>query len=75
MYEGEVAKEQFANAFPNDFRKHAVAEGLFGGEFLISQMNFIEKMIVKKVSGVSNETSNLDYTAIQRFSDEFNQIH
>jgi menaquinone-dependent protoporphyrinogen oxidase len=74
MYEGEIAKEQFANAFPSDLREHSRAEGLFGGEFLISHMNFIEKMIVKKVSGVTDETSNLNYPAIQRFSDEFNKI-
>lgn len=74
MYEGEVAKQQFTNSFPADLREHARAEGLFGGEFLISEMNFLEKMIIKKVSGVTAETSNLDFQAIERFSHEINAV-
>jgi menaquinone-dependent protoporphyrinogen oxidase len=73
MYEGDVAREQFDNAFPIDLRVRAVAKGLFGGEYLFIKMNFIEKMIVRKVSGVATETSNLDTSAILQFAQTFNE--
>jgi menaquinone-dependent protoporphyrinogen oxidase len=45
----------------------SIANGIFGGEFLVSKMNFIERQIVKRVSGVTEDTSNLDTTAIMTF--------
>ncbi|HEY2420662.1 MAG TPA: flavodoxin domain-containing protein [Neobacillus sp.] len=72
MKEGDSAIEQFNNAFPVELRKNSVALGLFGGEFLFSKMNYIEKQIVKKVTGVSTEQSNLDVEAIKLFASKVN---
>lgn len=66
-HDGETAVEQFDEAFPEELRNRAVANGIFGGEFLVSKMNFIERQIVKKVSGITADTSNLDTTAIMSF--------
>jgi menaquinone-dependent protoporphyrinogen oxidase len=66
-HDGETALEQFDAAFPEELRKMSIANGIFGGEFLVSKMNFIERQIVKKVSGVTEDTSNLDTTAIMTF--------
>jgi menaquinone-dependent protoporphyrinogen oxidase len=66
-HDGETAIEQFDSAFPEKLRKVSIANGIFGGEFLVSKMNFIERQIVKKVSGVTEDTSNLDTTAIMSF--------
>lgn len=66
-HEGETAIEQFNNAFPEDLRNLAVASGIFGGEFLVSKMNFIERQIVKKVNGITTDTSHFDTTAIMTF--------
>jgi menaquinone-dependent protoporphyrinogen oxidase len=73
-HEGELAKEQFENAYPKELRDAAVVTGLFGGEFLISQLNFLEKWMVKQVSGVATDTSKLDYQSIMEFIDRFNQV-
>lgn len=73
MNQGDAAKEQFENVFPNDLKEKAVVKGLFGGEFLISKMNFIEKMMVKKVSGVTIESSNLNAQSILQFAERINQ--
>ncbi|WML31501.1 flavodoxin domain-containing protein [Neobacillus sp. OS1-32] len=67
MREGELAIEQFNNAYPQELRKNAVALGLFGGEFLVSKMNFFERQVVKKVDGVVADRSNLDVSAIMEF--------
>lgn len=66
-HDGETALEQFNNAFPEELRNRSLANGIFGGEFLVSKMNFIERQIVKKVNGITADTSNLDTTAIMTF--------
>ncbi|MED4226358.1 flavodoxin domain-containing protein [Neobacillus cucumis] len=74
MREGEMAVEQFNNAFPQDLRKNAVALGLFGGEFLVSKMNFFERQVVKKVDGITSDQSRLDLEAISEFALRFNHL-
>ncbi|WHY69299.1 flavodoxin domain-containing protein [Neobacillus sp. SuZ13] len=74
MHDGETAIEQFNHAFPQELRKNSAAMGLFGGEFLMSEMNFIEKQIVKKVSGATRDQLNLDYEAIKEFASKLNNI-
>jgi menaquinone-dependent protoporphyrinogen oxidase len=66
-HDGETALEQFNEAFPEELRNVSIANGIFGGEFLVSKMNFIERQIVKKVNGITTDLSNLDTTAIMTF--------
>ncbi len=68
MYEGEKATAQFEGAFPEKLREHAVAVGLFGGVVDFDKMNFVERAIVKKVSGVSETVSNVKEDAIEQFA-------
>ncbi|SDY27336.1 menaquinone-dependent protoporphyrinogen oxidase [Evansella caseinilytica] len=74
MYEGEKAKEQFNQAFPEKLRQHSSANSLFGGEFLMSKMNFIERKIIQKVSGTTTDTFNLDELAIEEFAEQVNAL-
>ena len=55
---------EFSNAFPELLRKHAITSKCVGGEFLFEKMNFIEKLIVKKVSGISHNVSKIDDSKI-----------
>ncbi|MFC1569526.1 flavodoxin domain-containing protein [bacterium] len=61
------AQEQFDNAFPEALRLHAKVQGLFGGAFDFDKMNFIQKAIIKKISGVEDSVNNLNETAIHKF--------
>lgn len=72
MREGEEAVEQFEHAFPKELRDKALTSGLFGGEFIFSKMNFLEKMIVKKVSGETDDVSKLDVELIKEFARQYN---
>ncbi|MDY6801220.1 MAG: hypothetical protein SVU94_08360 [Bacteroidota bacterium] len=45
MEEGEKAREQFKNAYPESLRSKAI-DGHFGGEFNFDKMNFFEKAII-----------------------------
>lgn len=74
MYEGDKAQKQFETAYPQELRDHAISSGLFGGEFLVSNMNFFERQIVKKVAGVTSNVSTINVDEIKRFAENFNNI-
>jgi menaquinone-dependent protoporphyrinogen oxidase len=64
------AEEQFNQAFPEPLRKHAISCKITGGEFLMEKMNFFEKAIVKKVSGITEPTNNIKEDQINDFVTE-----
>lgn len=66
----EKAREQFKNAFSEDLRNHALATGLLGYEFLLEEMNFFEKAIVKKVAGQTESVHQINHKAIEDFVNE-----
>ena len=68
MFDGEVAKKQFEEAYPLELRNHASATGMFGGELTMDKMNALEKMIVKKVAGADHDISKLNQLAIREFA-------
>ncbi|WP_216829600.1 flavodoxin domain-containing protein [Alkalihalobacterium elongatum] len=72
MNEGELAKVQFNKVYPLELRKHSIANGLFGGELLFSQMNFLERQIIKKVKGISGDVTNLNEKSIKAFANQLN---
>ena len=68
MKKGEEAQQQFIDAFPETLRQHAEVKGIFGGEFLFEKMNFLERMIIKKSTGVKESISSIDNRIIDRFA-------
>ncbi|WP_462409799.1 flavodoxin domain-containing protein [Neobacillus sp. Marseille-QA0830] len=72
MRKGDIAIEQFNHAFPTELRKNSVAMGLFGGELLVSRMNFFERHVVKRVDGVTKDLSEIDLKAIMEFASRIN---
>ena len=71
MEEGEKADQQFRAAFPADLIAHAAATGLFGGAFDFDKMNFLQKVVIKKVSGVTQSVSKIRLDAVDAFADKF----
>jgi menaquinone-dependent protoporphyrinogen oxidase len=69
MNEPEFETE-FNNAYPELLRKHAITSKCVGGEFLFEKMNFLEKLIVKKVSGISHSVSKIDEPKIMELVNE-----
>jgi menaquinone-dependent protoporphyrinogen oxidase len=65
--DNEKALEQFNNAYPQPLRDHALAAGLFGGAFCFERMNFIEKAIIKKISGLEDSVDKLNIKSISEF--------
>lgn len=71
METGEKAQEQFNNAFPLELRSHAKSARLVGYEYLLEKMGFVEKMMVKKITGKHDSFSNINEKAIEEFVANF----
>ena len=69
MEKNEKAQEQFELAFPEDLRNKALSKGLLGFEYLLEKMSFIERMMVKKITGKDKSFSKIDELAIRSFAD------
>ena len=63
-------KIEYSN--PEELLNHAKATGLFGGEFIFEKMNFLERLIIKKISGLKESVSKINYETIQQFANRFN---
>ncbi len=68
------AETQFDDAFPLALRRHAIACATVGGEFHFDRMTIAERLIVRAVSGVKENTSRVDYDAINRFARMISEI-
>ena len=64
----EKKEQQYSDSFPVELRNHGEAKGLFGGEFNFDKMNFLQKAIVKKVSGIDHSISSINDDAIKTFA-------
>lgn len=67
MYESEIALEQLKNAFPEELHQQAKTEAVLGGEINFDKMNFVEKLLVKKIANINESVTKIDHYAISRF--------
>ena len=72
MEKGEKAQEQYELAFPSELREHAKSNGLMGYEYLLEKMGFLEKIMVKKITGKDQSYSSINEKAIDDFVANFN---
>lgn len=73
MEESESKLEFLKNSFPENLLNHAVVTGIFGGEFNFDKMNFVEKAIIKKITGFTTSKSRIDEKEIAEFAEKFSQ--
>ena len=67
--EKEPAKqdEELRLAFPEEINQHAQAKAFVGGEFLFEKMNFIQRMIIKKIAHADVSQSDIKYDVVNSF--------
>lgn len=65
---------QFERVFPELLRKHATSSKIMGGEYLFDKMNFFQRLIVRKISGINESLSRIDQNAIEEFVQEMNLV-
>jgi len=69
MREGDEAKKELAASFPKELLENSAAADYFGGEFVFGKMNFIDRIIVKKVAKTDKDSSSLSEERINRFAE------
>lgn len=68
MRDGDDANTEINTSFPQKLLNAAVAKEHFGGEFIFKNMNFMERFIVKKVSNIDKDMSNILQENINKFA-------
>jgi menaquinone-dependent protoporphyrinogen oxidase len=68
------AQAEFERAFPELLRSHATSKKIIGGEFLFDKMNFLEKILVKKIGGVTQSVSRIDEGKIRELVNELKDV-
>ena len=71
MFEGNIAAKQLADAYPQILQDSALAKDILGGEFDFKKMNFIDKMMVKKVANVTESVCHIDNEKVIQFAEKF----
>lgn len=60
-------QEEMERSFPEELRRHSKARGFMGGELLMEKMNFLDRVIVKKVMKTTESVYNINEKAIDLF--------
>ncbi len=72
MQEGDMLEKEIKENFPSDLISRSKTVKYFGGEFIFNKMNFMEKVIVKKVSKITSDKSYIQHSNIKKFAEDFN---
>ncbi|KAB3536040.1 flavodoxin [Alkaliphilus pronyensis] len=73
MRDEKEALDQLYSSFPQELTEKAKAKEVFGGEFTISKMSFIDRFITKKVAKTNKDTAKYLYDNIERFAELMNK--
>ena len=72
MQEGDMIEKEIAENFPAELIRKAKSVKNFGGEFNFKKMNFMEKVIVNKISKVSSDKSDIHHDNIKKLAMDLN---
>ena len=68
MAKEDDAQKQLDSSFPQELLAVCAAKGFFGGECNYEKMNFLEKFIMKKITGSKQSQSKIAEDNITRFA-------
>ncbi|MCC5894164.1 MAG: flavodoxin domain-containing protein [Alkalibacterium sp.] len=75
MQEEHTLRNELDVNYPQQLQEKAVVRDCFGGAFDFSDMNYVEKMITKKVAKVDKDVSAIRKDVILSFADTMNKQH
>lgn len=70
MMEEEEATLNLQNAYPEILQNKAFFVQILGGEYKIEKMNYVERLMLKKIAGATESQSNIKYDLIDQFVQE-----
>lgn len=62
-----IRTQELTDAFPVELFKHAVVKDVLGYEYDFNKLSFLDKLILRKIKGVTNSKSNLSENTIEKF--------
>lgn len=68
MQEKDAIDTELNASFPEELLSIASAKGYFGGEFIFKKLNFFERLVVKKISKIDKDISNILTENIDNFA-------
>jgi menaquinone-dependent protoporphyrinogen oxidase len=68
--EEEKQREELERAYPKELIDKAKSKQFLGGEFLFENMNFFERMIIKKIAKTDKSISEINQHNIDKFVQE-----
>jgi menaquinone-dependent protoporphyrinogen oxidase len=72
MHPDKLQREkELKDAYPEILQKKAEATGFLGGEFLFERMNFVERLIIKKIAKTTDSVYQIDWEAVDGFVEKF----
>ena len=66
-------EQSMQNAYSEMLRNHAFSIQFMGGEYKMDKMNFIERILLKKIAGVTESKSSIDQEAINQFVEKIKE--
>jgi menaquinone-dependent protoporphyrinogen oxidase len=69
----EIRQKELVDSFPPELFKVAVAKEIFGYQIVKERLNFIEKVLVKKIMGITENTNKLSFETIDKFTKQIQQ--
>ncbi|WP_321519780.1 flavodoxin domain-containing protein [uncultured Bacteroides sp.] len=60
-------QEEMDRSFPEELLRHSKVRGFMGGELILEKMNFIDRLIVKKLMKTTASVYNINEQAIDLF--------
>jgi len=67
-------EQEFNNGFPEVLRHHAFSKQLVGGELIFEKMNFVERWMTKKITGIEITTSKINYEAVNKLITDIKEL-
>lgn len=75
MSEDDKIKDLLNNSFPQELISISIARESFGGEFILSKMNFFERFIVKKIAKTTVDISKFKEETVDKFACKMNSVN
>ncbi|MNN99815.1 hypothetical protein D3C81_2195570 [compost metagenome] len=72
MQEGDAIQNEMNQNFSAELIERAESKECFGGEFIFKKMNFLERLIVKKVVKVTTDQSKISQDNIHKLAQVMN---
>lgn len=72
--EGAEAEKELKASFPAELLESAKAKAAFGGELIFGNLNFLERVIMKKMAKTDKDLSTLHEDVIKDFSAQMTKV-